>query len=134
MSEMKETTGHGPVGTMDRRAAMLRILRLAGISAGTAATAVWLRSRSARPVEALVVGGRRNHGVAADTALPELAVIQGGEPQQLVQRALQELGGIRRFVSRTDVVIVKPNIAWDRTPEQAANTNPLLRRARRKSS
>ena len=34
MSEMKETTGHGPVGTMDRRAAMLRILRLAGISAG----------------------------------------------------------------------------------------------------
>jgi len=23
------------------------------------------------------------------------------------------------------VVVVKPNIAWDRTPEQAANTNPL---------
>ncbi|MGB2666777.1 MAG: DUF362 domain-containing protein [Candidatus Acidiferrum sp.] len=37
---------------------------------------------------------------------------------------LQELGGIQRFISRSDVVIVKPNIAWDRTPEQAANTNP----------
>ena len=31
-----------------------------------------------------------------------------------------------RFVSRQDVVVIKPNIAWDRTPEQAANTNPEL--------
>jgi uncharacterized protein (DUF362 family) len=30
------------------------------------------------------------------------------------------------FVSKGDVVIVKPNIGWDRTPEQAANTNPLV--------
>ena len=49
---------------------------------------------------------------------------QGGEPRALVQRALADLGGIRRFVSRQDVVVIKPNIAWDRTPEQAANTNP----------
>ncbi len=125
MQETKEASGPGgTTTTMDRRTAMLRILRLAGISAGAASAGLWLRSRSARPVEALVVGARRSHTVAANPALPELAVIQGGEPQQLVQRALQELGGIRRFVSRTDVVIVKPNIAWDRTPEQAANTNP----------
>ena len=31
-----------------------------------------------------------------------------------------------RFISRQDVVVIKPNIAWDRTPEQAANTNPEL--------
>ena len=126
MQETKETSGPGNATTMDRRAAMLRILRLAGISAGAAAAGVWLRSRSARPVEALVVGARRSHTVAANAALPELAVIQGGEPAQLAQRALEELGGIRRFISRTDVVVVKPNIAWDRMPEQAANTNPLL--------
>jgi len=36
------------------------------------------------------------------------------------------LGGIGRFVSRQDVVVLKPNIAWDRTPDQAANTNPDL--------
>jgi uncharacterized protein (DUF362 family) len=33
---------------------------------------------------------------------------------------------MRRFVSKGDVVVVKPNIGWDRTPEQAANTNPLV--------
>lgn len=126
MQEKKETPGSPDTATMDRREAMLRILRLAGISAGAVGAGVWLRSRSVRPVEALVTGARRNHAIASDPALPELAVIQGGEPRQLVQRALEELGGIRRFVSRTDVVIVKPNIAWDRTPEQAANTNPLV--------
>jgi uncharacterized protein (DUF362 family) len=41
-----------------------------------------------------------------------------------VQKALENLGGIGRFISRQDVVVLKPNIAWDRTPEQAANTNP----------
>ena len=33
---------------------------------------------------------------------------------------------MRRFVARGDVVVVKPNIGWDRAPEQAANTNPVL--------
>jgi len=109
---------------LDRREALLRILRLAGLGAGTAAAGYWLSTRSVRPEEKLVAGARRSHTIAADPHFPDLTVIHGGEPRQLVQRALQELGGIQRFVSRGDVVIVKPNIAWDRTPEQAANTNP----------
>lgn len=110
--------------SMDRREALLRVLRLAGLSASAAAAGYWLSARSLRPVDALVVGARRDHAIAPDLALPELVVVSDGNPTQLVQRALLELGGIRRFISRADVVIVKPNIAWDRTPEQAANTNP----------
>ncbi len=59
-------------------------------------------------------------------SLPELVVAQGESPQQLVRRAVDELGGMRRFIARGDIVVVKPNIGWDRAPEQAANTNPLL--------
>ena len=33
---------------------------------------------------------------------------------------------MQRFVKHGDVVVVKPNIGWDRTPEQAANTNPFV--------
>jgi uncharacterized protein (DUF362 family) len=44
--------------------------------------------------------------------------------EKLTQQAIENLGGMGRFVSRGDVVWVKPNIAWDRTPEYAANTNP----------
>ncbi len=109
-----------------RREAMLRILRLAGIGAGTTAAALYLSGRSQRPVDELVTNAKRSHTVPMVPTLPQMAVINGGTPEQLVQRALQELGGIGRFISRSDVVIIKPNIAWDRTPEQAANTNPLV--------
>ncbi len=56
--------------------------------------------------------------------LPELVVAQGTFHSKLTEKAIEALGGIRRFISRGDVVVVKPNMAWDRTPEQAANTNP----------
>jgi uncharacterized protein (DUF362 family) len=64
---------------------------------------------------------------------PDLAVVQGGLPATLVRAGIEAtlvragieaMGGMKRFVSRGDVVVVKPNMAWDRTPEQAANTNP----------
>jgi len=45
---------------------------------------------------------------------------------KLTEKAIAELGGMSRFVKRGDVVWVKPNIAWDRKPELAANTNPQV--------
>ena len=56
-----------------------------------------------------------------------LAIARGGDdPKKLVTAALENLGGMRQFVSNGDVVVVKPNIGWSRTPEQAANTNPQV--------
>ncbi|MFC2169031.1 DUF362 domain-containing protein [Acidobacteriota bacterium] len=55
---------------------------------------------------------------------PDLAVIQGDSPSQITRKAIASLGGIKRFISKGDIVLVKPNIGWDRTPEQAACTNP----------
>ena len=46
------------------------------------------------------------------------------ESQRLTREAISGLGGMQRFVSRGDVVWVKPNIGWNRRPEQAATTNP----------
>ncbi|HUE01920.1 MAG TPA: DUF362 domain-containing protein, partial [Bryobacteraceae bacterium] len=105
---------------------MLQLLRVGGVAAGAAGAAFWLSERSARPVAVRAEQARRDHRVSADPQLPKLSVVQGGEPRALVQKALEDLGGMRRFVARQDVVVIKPNIAWDRTPEQAANTNPEL--------
>ena len=44
--------------------------------------------------------------------------------ERLTRRALDELGGMGRFVGRGDVVWVKPNIGWNRAPELGATTNP----------
>jgi uncharacterized protein (DUF362 family) len=107
-----------------RREAMLQLLRVGGLAAGAAGAAFWLSERSFRPVPARGVQARRDHRTATNAQLPAMTVVQGGEPRALVQKALENLGGIGRFVSRQDVVVIKPNIAWDRTPEQAANTNP----------
>jgi uncharacterized protein (DUF362 family) len=109
---------------MTRREAMLQLLRLGGAAAGTAGAAVWLSEHSFRPVPARAEQARRDHRTAIAPQLPPMTVVRGGEPRPLVQKALENLGGMGRFVSRQDVVVIKPNIAWDRTPEQAANTNP----------
>lgn len=46
------------------------------------------------------------------------------EARRLTRSAIDALGGMGRFVSKGHVVWVKPNIGWDRRPEQAACTNP----------
>jgi len=110
--------------TLSRRQALIRLLRVAGVGVGTAGLGVWLSQRSLHPETAIAASVKRGHTVAPNPALPELAIVEGEDPAQLARQALDELGGMNRFVSRGDVVLVKPNIGWDRTPEQAANTNP----------
>jgi uncharacterized protein (DUF362 family) len=58
--------------------------------------------------------------------IPDAVWIENGEPKELLDAALKELGGLERFISKGDVVVIKPNIGWDRAPEYAANTNPDL--------
>jgi len=118
-----ENTKAGEV-TLSRREALIRLLRVAGVGAGAAGFSVWLSHQSSRPEIAVAATVKRGHKVATNAALPELAIIEGEDPAQLARQALEELGGMKRFVSRGEVVLVKPNIGWDRTPEQAANTNP----------
>ncbi len=111
---------------MDRRDVLRRMAGLAGASAAAIGVAVWLSGRSRRPEEAGGIVFEKDHAVTPDPTRPDLAVIQGQDLRQLARRAVDELGGIGRFVARGDVVVVKPNMAWDRTPAQGANTNPQL--------
>lgn len=60
---------------------------------------------------------------------PVVAVAEGKDHAQVTRNAIAALGGMNRFVKKGDVVVVKPNMGWDRNPEQAANTNPLVVRA-----
>lgn len=60
---------------------------------------------------------RWNGPTAGDATMDRIAV-------KLTERAIEELGGMGRFVKKGDRVWIKPNIGWDRTPELAGNTNP----------
>lgn len=46
------------------------------------------------------------------------------EARRLTQEAVNGVGGMSRFIGKGDVVWIKPNIGWNRRPEQAATTNP----------
>lgn len=61
---------------------------------------------------------------ARPAAAPLLAVVKGKDYAALVERVLKPIGGMGTFVRKGARVVVKPNIAWARTPEQAANTHP----------
>lgn len=61
---------------------------------------------------------------AEQAARPDLVVAHGASPEKIVMAAIDAMGGIKQFISRGDIVVIKPNIGWDRTPEQAGNTNP----------
>jgi len=60
------------------------------------------------------------------TTEQDLVSVNGPDPYQNTVAAIEGLGGMARFVKKGDVVVVKPNIGWDRSPEQAANTNPAV--------
>jgi uncharacterized protein (DUF362 family) len=49
---------------------------------------------------------------------------EGYAVKTLTRNIFEAAGGMRRFVSKGDVVVVKPNISWARLPEMAATTNP----------
>jgi uncharacterized protein (DUF362 family) len=56
----------------------------------------------------------------------DLIIAKNGSPSQLLQAAMAPLGGMGRFVKKGQRVVIKANIAWARTPEQACTNNPEL--------
>jgi uncharacterized protein (DUF362 family) len=77
---------------------------------------------------ALTIGGLKGGAelLASSNRPVDLAAIMNGEPDVMFRRAMTEMGGIDRFVKRGNTVVVKPKVAWDKGPELAANTNPIL--------
>jgi uncharacterized protein (DUF362 family) len=64
--------------------------------------------------------------IPPDSALPKVALAKNEDPLVSLRQSLDAVGGIKRFISPGERVTVKPNVGWDRTAEQAANTNPIL--------
>ncbi len=67
--------------------------------------------------------------LASEGQAPLLAHAKGKDYMALVDRVLSPLGGMSTFVRPGDKVVVKPNIGWDRKPNQAANTHPQVVKA-----
>jgi len=58
-----------------------------------------------------------------------VAVAEGTDYAATTRKAINGVGGMKRFVKAGDVVVVKPNMGWDRSSEFGANTHPQVVRA-----
>jgi uncharacterized protein (DUF362 family) len=79
-----------------------------------------------RPKRSSVTWKTHSFEVPADPRWPAVTLAKDANPAAALSKTLAAIGGIRRFIQPGDRVTIKPNIGWDRTPEQAANTNPDL--------
>jgi uncharacterized protein (DUF362 family) len=96
-----------------RPATCSRRCALRGLALGVATLPAWMR-----------VSGT---GACAQAPSPQetaLAIVRNEAPGTLTHRAIDALGGMKRFVSAGSRVVIKPNIGWDRSPEQGADTHP----------
>jgi len=119
MAEPNEKKGVG-----GRRISRRRALSIAGagvLAGAGAAAALLYRRGGGAPGPSLAI---RDHRVPVPPSMPRLVIARGPSPEKNVQAALARIGGIESFVTRADIVVVKPNIGWDRIPEQGANTEP----------
>jgi uncharacterized protein (DUF362 family) len=55
-----------------------------------------------------------------------VVVAEGQDYAAITKSAINGLGGMGRFVKSGNTVVVKPNMGWDRKPEQAATTHPIV--------
>ncbi len=54
----------------------------------------------------------------------EIFIGKGENFEEVTEKVIEKMGGIGKFVKKGEKVVIKPNIAWNRTPEQGANTHP----------
>ena len=68
----------------------------------------------------------KNYRTPDSKSHPSMVIVHGTEVNAMALAALNTLGGMKRFINKGERVLIKPNVGWDRQPEQAANTNPEL--------
>ncbi len=104
------------MATLGRRT-FLQTVALAGGAAVVAPRGVLAQEQTPEKKAAMAIA--RWQG--GDEEFPAEANALGG---RLVTAAMAAIGGMGAYVKKGDVVWVKPNMAWDAPPEQAATTNP----------
>ena len=140
-AEKKSTSKHGSAergdyvkAPMTRRALVHRVATALGI--GTAASYLawapedWPGSmkdrsghRSKPRIRSLRLGDYR---VDRPATVKDVAVGRGDTVEQRLHKALDAMGGLTHYVQPGDIVLVKPNVAFDRSPNLGATSNPEI--------
>jgi len=131
---------------LERRALLRGAAAVAGLSALSTYAALappeWPGSlkdpdgEAGKPRERVISLPEGGFAVEASATAAHLGVARTGRARgeaeaersadALVRGAVDAIGGISRFIQRGDVVVVKPNVAFDRAPPLGATSNPAV--------
>lgn len=70
-----------------------------------------------------------SYAIDSGKTLPSMAIAHGNQHEPTIRAAIGALGGMERFIKHGDIVMLKPNVAFDRPASLAATTHPEALRA-----
>jgi uncharacterized protein (DUF362 family) len=147
-TQLRNLEKYGGVNPADasftRRDFAVRVGLFAGAAGLTAAGGVLLRDRwGMEGVQPPPPVRLKSYAVGVAAGKPSLVVVRSaglaeGEGKtreelrlereeqalRMVKRALDEMGGVERFIQKGDVVVIKPNVAFDKAPDLGATSQP----------
>jgi len=111
----------------DRGYTRRAILKTTAAAAVTAFASAFLVDR--KPKGSFRRGAERlervpDHRVVEPEVAAKMAIARGPNASENTRRAIEAIGGMQAFVRKGESVVIKPNVGWNRSPEQAANTLP----------
>ena len=107
-----------------RREAIRRLAGFAATAVVAGGTGMWLYGQPRRARGG--TGELPDFTIDRGMAYAEMAIARGGDAIHNTRAAIAALGGMGTFIKSGDRVMIKPNVAWKRIPEQAATTNPFV--------
>ena len=131
MSARKPNPVPSPEDSVSRREFLVRLGITGAVIAGTGFVAkkLWQPNHFVPGFENEKGLQLRSYAQEANKLLPSLAIAHGTDHDRTVRAAMGALGGMDRFIKKGDVVMIKPNVAFDRPPALAATTHPDALRA-----
>jgi len=105
---------------MDRRQFIKRSLQTA-VGLSLAGHSRWLAAASAKEGPKSL-----NFSTPPSSKYPRMVIAKGKSPAKMFRASIEAMGGMGRFVSKGDRVVVKPNASWDSDPAGGADTDPEL--------
>ena len=121
----------GPSNSVNRREFLWRLGATGALIAGSgyAGAKLWQPNHFVPGFQKVSGLQLANYALEKSTVQPSLAIAHGTDHEKVVRAALGALGGMERFIQHGDVVMIKPNVAFDRPPALAATTHPDALRA-----
>jgi len=95
-----------------------------GSLAGVAAWRLWDRHGTAADQEGQSLLKLPDFTIRPPAGAAQMVICRGSEPEAMLKRAFESLGGLDHYIKPGQTVLLKPNVAFDRPAALAATTNP----------